>query len=54
MHPERRPIGLSVPHRSPARNLEELERYVAELEARVRQLEATIRALDRALLTGKK
>ena len=54
MHADRKPIGLSLPHRSPAKNLEDLERYIAELEAKVRQLEVTIRALDRALLTGKK
>lgn len=52
--PERKPIGLSVPHRSPARNREELERRVAELEATVRQLEAVIRKLDRQHLTGRK
>ena len=51
---ERKPIGLSVPHRSPEKTREELETRVAELEATVRQLEKTVRALDRALLTGKK
>jgi exonuclease VII small subunit len=53
MH-QRKPIGLSVPHRSPARNREELERRVAELEATVRHLEGVIRKLDRAVLTRKK
>jgi exonuclease VII small subunit len=51
---ERKPIGLSVPHRSPAKNREELEKRVAELEATVRQLEDVIRKLDRAVLTRKK
>jgi exonuclease VII small subunit len=51
---ERKPIGLSVPHRGPAKTREELERRVEELEATVRQLEKAIRALDRALLTGRK
>ena len=51
---DRKPIGLSVPHRSPAKTREELEMRVRELEATVRQLEKTVRALDRALLTGKK
>jgi exonuclease VII small subunit len=50
---ERKPIGLSIPHRSPAKTREELEKRVAELEATVRQLEKTVRALDRAQLTGK-
>ena len=51
---ERKPIGLSVPHRSPEKTREELEKRVTELEAMVRQLEKAVRALDRALLTGKK
>jgi exonuclease VII small subunit len=51
---ERKPIGLSVPHRSPAKTREELERRVEELEATVRQLEKAVRALDRARLTGRK
>lgn len=52
--PERKPIGLSVPHRSPVKTREELERRVTELEAMVKQMEKAIRALDRAQLTGKK
>jgi exonuclease VII small subunit len=51
---ERKPIGLSVPHRGPAKTREELEKRVTELEAMVKQLEKAIRALDRALLTGRK
>lgn len=51
---ERKPIGLSVPHRNQAKTREELESRLAELEAKVRQMEKTIRALDRAALTGKK
>lgn len=51
---ERKPIGLSVPHRGQAKTREELERRVEELEATVKQLEKAIRALDRALLTGRK
>jgi hypothetical protein len=54
MHPERKPIGLSVPHRSPDQQRIALENKVAELEARVRQLEDIIRKLDRAVLTRKK
>jgi hypothetical protein len=49
---ERRPIGLSVPHRAVTKA--DLEKRVAELEAKVKQMAATIRALDRAALTGKK
>ena len=51
---ERKPIGLSVPHRSPAQHQAALERQVAELEARVKQLEDIIRKLDRAALTRNK
>ena len=51
---ERKPIGLSIPHRGPAKTREELEKRVTELEAMVRQLEKAVRVLDRALLTGKK
>ena len=50
---ERKPIGLSVPHRSPEQIRAELERRVEELEAKVRQLEDIIRKLDRAALTRK-
>jgi hypothetical protein len=52
--PERKPIGLSVPYRSPAQHQAALEKQVVELEARVRQLEDIIRKLDRAVLTRKK
>jgi len=51
---ERKPIGLSVPHRSPAKNREELERRVEELEATVKHLESIIRKMDRQNLSGKK
>ena len=51
---ERRPVGLTVPYRSPDKTREQLEKRVEELEAMVRQLEKLVRALDRAQLTGKK
>jgi len=51
---ERKPIGLSVPHRSPAQHQAALEKQVAELEARVRQLEDIIRKLDRQSLIRRK
>jgi exonuclease VII small subunit len=51
---ERKPIGLSVPYRSPAKNREELEQRVAELEATVKHLESIIRKMDRQNLSGKK
>ncbi len=50
---ERKPIGLTVPHRHPDQIRVELERRVEELEAKVRQLEAVIRKLDRAALVRK-
>lgn len=50
---ERKPIGLSVPHRSPAKNQEDLERRLVEAEAKIRQLETIIRKLDRAALVRK-
>jgi hypothetical protein len=50
----RKPIGLSVPHRSPSQQQVLLERQVTELEARVRQLEAIVRKLDRDNLTRRK
>jgi len=53
MHSERKPIGLSVPHRSPEQIKAALEKRVIELEARVRQLEDIIRKLDRATLVRK-
>jgi hypothetical protein len=52
--PERKPIGLSVPHRSPAQHQAALEKQVVELEARVRQLEDIIRKLDRQSLIRRK
>ena len=51
---ERKPIGLSVPHRSPSQHQAALEKQVAELEARVRQLEDIIRKLDRQSLIRRK
>jgi hypothetical protein len=51
--PERKPIGLSVPHRSPEQIRAHLERRIEELEARVRQLEDIIRKLDRATMVRK-
>ena len=51
--PDRKPIGLSVPHRSPDQIRAQLERRVEELEAKVRQLEDIIRKLDRAALVRK-
>jgi len=51
---ERKPIGLTVPHRSPAQHQAALEKQVAELEARVRQLEDIIRKLDRQSLIRRK
>jgi exonuclease VII small subunit len=51
---ERKPIGLSVPHRSPEQHRVALEKQVTELEARVRQLEAIVRKLDRENLTRRK
>jgi exonuclease VII small subunit len=50
---ERKPIGLSVPHRSPEQIRAQLEKRVEELESKVRQLEAVIRKLDRAALMRK-
>jgi len=50
---ERKPIGLTVPHRSPEQIRIELQRRVEELEAKVRQLEAVIRKLDRATMVRK-
>lgn len=50
---ERKPIGLSVPHRSPEQHRAHLEKRVEELEAKVLQLEAIIRKLDRAALVRK-
>ena len=52
--PERKPIGLTTPYRSPAQHQAALERQVVELEARVRQLEAIVRKLDRDNLTRRK
>ena len=52
--PERKPIGLSVPHRSPEQHRVALEKQVVELEARVRLLEDIIRKLDRQNLTRRK
>ena len=54
MHPERKPIGLSVPHRSPEQHRAALEKRVEELVARVQQLEAIVRKLDRETLTRRK
>jgi chaperonin cofactor prefoldin len=51
--PERKPIGLTVPHRSPEQIRAQLEKRVEELEARVRQLEDIIRKLDRATMVRK-
>ena len=52
--PDRKPIGLTVPHRHPDQIRVELERRVEELESKVRQLEAVIRKLDRAALLRNK
>jgi exonuclease VII small subunit len=52
--PERKPIGLSVPHRSPEQLRVYQEKRIEELEAKVRQLESVIRKLDRAALVRKK
>ena len=51
---ERKPIGLTVPHRSPEQIRIALEKRIEELEAKVRQMESVIRSLDRAALTRKK
>jgi hypothetical protein len=50
----RKPIGLTVPHRSPEAIIKAQANQISELEARIRQLEQTIRNLDRAALTRRK
>ena len=50
----RKPIGLSVPYRSPEAIIKAQAVQIGELEARIRQLEQTIRNLDRAVLNRRK
>jgi hypothetical protein len=50
----RKPIGLSVPHRSPDAIIKAQAERIAELEAQIRTLQQTIRNLDRAALLRNK